>query len=147
MKVILQKDVPKIGKKYDVKDVADGYSLNFLIPKGLAVLATKDSLKKVEALRKDMEAERKVQEDLLSKNLHEIEDKEVIVKAKASDKGHLFASLHAGEISEAIKKSIGADISADFIVLPKPIKETGTHKIEVRASGKSATMTLLVEAE
>ncbi|MES2059563.1 MAG: 50S ribosomal protein L9 [Patescibacteria group bacterium] len=147
MKVILQKDVPKIGKKYDVKEVSSGYSLNFLIPKGLAKAATPEALKKVEELRKVMAADMKVQEDLLSKNLHEIEGKEVEIKAKASDKGHLFASIHAEGISEAIKKSIGADIPASFIMLEKPIKETGSHNIEISASGKKATLKLVVAAE
>lgn len=147
MKVILQKDVPKIGKKYDVKEVASGYSLNFLIPNGLAKVATPDALKKVDALRKIIEADKKVQEDLLSKNLHEIDGKEVSLKAKANDKGHLFASLHTHEISEAIKKSIGADILPDFIILEKHIKETGTHDVEVKAGDKSATIKLVVEKE
>ena len=146
MRIILLKDAPKIGRKYDVKEMADGYALNFLIPKGLAKVATPEALEKVEALRKELNVEKKVQENLLEKNLHEIDGKEVSIKAKANDKGHLFASLHSQEISNAIKVSIGADIHPDFIILEKHIKETGTHNVEIKAGEKKATIKLLVEA-
>lgn len=147
MRVILQKDVAGIGRKYDVKDVASGHAQNLLIPKGLAKAATPEALKKVEALKTEAEAERKVQENLLEKNLHEIEGREVPIKAKANDKGHLFASLHTHEISEAIKKSIGADIPSDFIILERHIKETGAHNVEIKAGEKFAKIKLVVEAE
>lgn len=145
MKVILLKDVAKIGRKYDVKDVASGFGLNFLIPQGSAKLATPEALKKIEVLKAEVDAERKIHEDLLAKNLHEVDEKQVVLKAKINDKGHLFAALHATDISAAIKESIGADISPEFIVLEHPIKEAGEHNIEVRASGKKATIKLLVE--
>lgn len=147
MRVILQKDVAGIGRKYDVKDVASGHAQNLLIPKGLAKVATPEAMKKVEALKAGAEAERKVQENLLEKNLHEIEGREVPIKAKANDKGHLFAALHPQEISNAIKVSIGADIHPDFIILEKHIKETGPHNIEIKAGEKSAKIKLVVEAE
>lgn len=147
MKVILLKDVPKIGKKYDVKDVADGYALNFLIPQAKAKVATPEALSKVNALKALHEADKKVQEDLLAKNLHEIDGKEVVMKVKASDKGHLFASIHSEDVVKAIKDSIGSDVISDFIHLAHNIKETGTHEIEVRAGGKQATVKLVVEAK
>ena len=146
MRIILLKDVPKIGRKYDVKNIADGHALNFLIPKGFARVATPEALKKVEGLKAEVEADKKVQENLLEKNLHEIEGKEISIKVKANDKGHLFASLHAQEIAEAIKKSIGADIHPDFIILEKHIKETGPHNIEIKAGEKKATIKRQVEA-
>lgn len=147
MKVILQKDVPKIGHKYDVKDVADGYALNCLIPQGKAKIATPDALKKIDALKFEIEAERKIQEDLLSKNLHQIDGKEVVIKAKANDKGHLFAALHSGDIANAIKQGLGADVSSEFIICENHLKEVGEHIIEVKAHNKSARVKLIVEAE
>jgi large subunit ribosomal protein L9 len=147
MKVILLKDVAKIGRKYDVKNVADGYALNFLIPKGAAKVATSEALKKIEVLKTELDAERKVQEDLLSKNLHEIDGKEAKISVKANDKGHLFAALHATDIVTAVKESLGADIIAEFIVLDHPIKETGEHTIEVKVGEKSAKLKLVVEAK
>ena len=66
----------KIGKKYDVKDVTYGYALNFLIPQGAVKVATPEALKKIDVLKAELEVERKIQGDLLSKNIHEIENKE-----------------------------------------------------------------------
>lgn len=145
MKVILLKDVQKIGRKFDIKNVADGFALNHLIPEGKAKVATDAEVKKIEILKKTLEAEQKVQMDLLMKNINEINEKQVIIKAKANSKGHLFAQLHTEEIVKAIKDSIGADIHPDFIVLPKPIKETGEHILEVKVGGKKVNIKLVVE--
>lgn len=147
MKIILLKDVAKIGRKYDVKDVSDGYALNFLIPEGKAKAATPEALKKIEALKAELDAERKVHEDLLAKNLHEIDGKEVLLTAKVNNKGHLFAALHATDVAIAIKGSVGTDIAPEFIVMDHNIKEAGEHKIEIKAGGKSAKVKLVVEAE
>ncbi len=147
MKIILLKDIGKIGRKFDVKNVADGYALNFLIPKGSAKVATPEALKKIVALKAELDAERKIQGDLLAKNIHQIEDKEVTIKVKANDKGHLFAALHSVNIAEAIKESTGADITPDFIALDHNIKHTGEHMIEVKAGGKTAKVKLVVETE
>lgn len=145
MRVILLKDISKIGKKYEIKNVADGFALNSLIPQGKAKIATDAEVKKLDALMKVLEGERKVQEDLLLKNLNEVEGKEVHMKQKANDKGHLFAQLHVEDIAKAIKQSIGADISSDFIMLPKPIKETGTHNIDVKIGSKKGVIKLVIE--
>ena len=147
MKIILLKDVAKIGRKFDVKDVSDGHALNFLIPQGSAKLATKEALKKIEALKAELEAERKIQEDLLAKSLHEIEDKLVTIKAKANNKGHLFAALHASDVAEAIKQSTGADVPSEFIVMDHNIKQAGDYKIEIKAGGKFVKLKLTVETE
>lgn len=144
MKVILLKDVAKIGKKFDVKNVADGYALNFLIPQGKAKTATVDGLAKVEVLKTHAESESKVQEDLLSKNLHEIDGKSIEISERANDKGHLFGSLHKERIAEIFSTSIHSSIEPSFIVLEKPIKDIGEHNIEVVAGGKRATVKLLI---
>ncbi len=145
MKVILLKDVQKIGKKFDVKEVADGFALNALIPTGKAKVATDAEIKKVEVLKKAIETERKIQMDLLMKNVNEIIDKQVTIKAKTNSKGHLFAQLHTEEIVKAIKDSIGADIHPDFIILPKPIKEAGEHNLQVKVGDKKVGIKLVVE--
>ncbi len=144
MKVILLKDVAKVGKKFDVKDVSDGYALNFLIPQGKAKTATTDGLAKVETLKAYAEGERKVQEDLLSKNLHEIDGKSIEIKEKANDKGHLFGSLHRERIAEILSLSIHSSIEPSFVVLPKPIKETGEHEVVIEAHGKKAVVKVTV---
>jgi large subunit ribosomal protein L9 len=105
MKVILLKDVRKVGKKFETKDVADGYALNFLIPRKLAEASTPSSMKKVENLKSRDAAEKKVQEDLLKKNLASFNGVTIEMKENANEKGNLFKGIHKEEIIEALKKT------------------------------------------
>lgn len=146
MKVILLKDISKVGKKYDVKKVSDGYALNFLLPKGFAKTATEGAMEKLEELKKVLEAERSVQENILAKNLHEVDGKTLEIKAKANEKGHLFAGIHKEDLPAYIKESFGADIDSHFIELPKTIKETGSYEVTIKALDKKAVMNVAVVA-
>ena len=136
-----------LGKKHDVKTVADGFALNSLIPSGAAEVATDGVIKRVEKVKKQEEAERKIKEDLLAKNIKSIHDAVVEIALGANDKGHLFAGLHAEDIAPLVKASTGIDILPEFIKLDKPVKEVGEHKIDVNVQGKSATFTLKVTAK
>ncbi len=146
MKVIFLKDVPRVGRKYDTKEVNDGYATNFLLPRKLAVVATAKAVAEIENRKKEIAIEREVQESLLLKNLEEIKDKTVTIKAKADEKGHLFAQVHKKEIIEAMKAQNHADIGEEFIVLEKPIKEVGEHEIPISIKGKKSSFKLIVEA-
>jgi large subunit ribosomal protein L9 len=146
MKVILIKDVPKVGRKNDIKEVNDGYAANFLFPKKLATPATEKAIAELNRKNKEILIEREIQEDLLLKNLEEIKDKVVSIKMKANEKGHLFSSIHKKEIVDLMKKEHRADISEEFIVLEKPIKETGEFQIEVSIKNKKTTFKLIVES-
>ncbi len=132
MKVILLQDVPGTGRKYDVKEVRDGYGRNFLIARNLAKLATPQAIKKIEEEKKIQEEERKIQEDLLEKTLAGLENLKITIDAKENEKGHLFAGIHIKEIREALKKQHHLEIPEDMIELNKPIKETGEHKIKIK---------------
>jgi large subunit ribosomal protein L9 len=147
MKIVLLKDAKNVGKKHDVKVVADGFALNSLIPQGVAEVATAKALARVEAIKKQEEAERKVRADLLAKNLKSLHDAEVTVTADANEKGHLFAGLHGAEIAPLVKEQTRIDVLPEFIVLEKPIKEVGNHKIDVKVQGQTATFTLHVKAK
>ncbi len=146
MKVILLKDVRKVGKKFETKNVADGYALNFLIPQKLAEVSTAKSAKRFDALKKQDEATKKIQEDLLMKNLNSIKDIQIELTEKANDKGHLFKGIHKEEIIAAIKKQTQLDITPEYIVLEKPIKQVGESKIEAKVQDKSVTFTVIVKA-
>src|SRR3989344_7519593 len=127
MKIILLHDVQKVGKKYDIKNVSDGHALNLLIPKGLAEVATPIALKKVEKLKMEDTAHKKIQEDLLLMNLKAIEGVTLEIKEKANEKGHLFAGVHKAEIIAHMRDDKHINLLEDFIVLEKPIKEVGEH--------------------
>lgn len=145
MKVILLKDIPGTGKKYDVKEIKDGYVFNFLFPKGLAKKATKSELAKLETMKKEVVIERKVQEDLLLKNLSELKGKSITVQEKANEKGHLFSAIHKNKIVEAMKKSHNIDINENVLALDKPIKEVGEFEIPIEIGDKRGSFQLRVE--
>ena len=145
MKVILNKDIPKVGKKYEVKNVADGHALNFLIPHGLAVAATVGALKKLEIAKTMVAVEKKVQEDLLLKNLKSLDGARIEIVEKANDKGHLFAGLHKEQIIPEIKKQTGLDVLPEFLVLDKPIKQIGEHSLEIKIQDKTAKFVVVVK--
>ncbi len=145
MKVIFLQDVPRVGKRHDIKEVNDGYALNFLMPRKLAEAATPKAIAELEKRKKNIEIENKIQEDLLIMNLEEIKNKVLSLKAKADDKGHLFSGIHSKELVEEMKKQHHADISAEFIILEKPIKEVGEFTIPIEIKDKKSSFKLVVE--
>lgn len=147
MKVILTKDVSKLGKRFDIKEVSSGYALNLLIPQGLALTATPDAIKRVEIEKKKIDGERKVQEELLAKNIQDLEAVTLTVVGKANAKGHLFAGLHTEEIAKEVQKQTGLQVDPSFIQLEHAIKEVGEHTIEVKAGEKSAKFKLVIAAK
>lgn len=147
MKVILLKDVPKIGRKYDIKNVADGYALNMLLPKKLAEIATPQAIKKVEEIKNNDLTQKKIQEELLAKNMEVIKSLSITIKGKANEKGHLFAGITKDNLILEIQKESRLSLDPELIVLEKPIKEVGEHKIPVVAGNKKAEFTLFVEAQ
>ena len=145
MKVIFLQDVPRVGKKYDIKEVNDGYAMNFLLPRKLAERATAKAVAQLEMHKKEIVVEREVQEELLMKNLEEIKNKTIVIKAKADEKGHLFSGIKNKEIVEEMKRQQHADISEEFIVIEKPIKEVGEFDIPIAIKGKKSSFKLIVE--
>ena len=145
MKVIFLHDVPRVGKKYDIKEVNDGYAVNFLLPRKLAVTATSKAVAELEIRKKEIAIEREVQEDLLMKNLEEIKNKIITIKGKANEQGHLFSAIHKKEIIEEMKKQQHADISEEFIILEKPIKAIGEFEIPIFIKNKKSSFKLVVK--
>ncbi len=147
MKIILLHDVAKLGRKYDVKTVSDGHALNLLIPKGLAVVATPSATQKIEKIKREDSAHKKVQEDLLLMNLKAIGETTLEISEKANEKGHLFAGIHKDEIIEKMRSDKHLDLLPDFIMLDKPIKEVGEHIVEIKVKDKSVKLKLIITAK
>jgi len=146
MKVILLHDVPKIGRKYEKRDVKSGFARNFLIPRGLAEMVTSQSAARVAKMVEQADAEVKIQEDLLEKNIESLERAVVVIGEKANDKGHLFAGVHKEEIAAELKRQGHIDMPSDYIQLQHPIKEIGEFDIKVKVKEKTARFKLKVEA-
>lgn len=145
MRVIFLKDVPRVGKRHDIKEVPDGYAMNFLLPRGLAQTATPKAVALLEVRKKEVVIEREVQDNLLLKNLEEIKGKIIKMSGKANEKGSLFSAIHKKEIIEELKSQQHADISPEFIILEKPIKEIGEFEIPIEVKNKKSFFTLIVE--
>ena len=145
MKIILLKDVAKLGKKYEIKSVSDGHALNLLIPQGLAIIATPDATKRIDVIKGKMEGEMKVHEELLAQNIKAIEKVTLEINGKANEKGHLFAGLHQTDIARELAIQAKIQVEPSFIQLAHPIKEVGEHTIEIKAGGKSAKLKLVVK--
>ena len=145
MQVIFLQDVPRVGKRYNIKEVNDGYAMNFLLPRKLAKMATPKAIAELEIHKKEIVIEREVQESLLFKNLEEIKNKVLYIKAKADEKGHLFSGIRSKELVEEMKKQHHADINEEFIVLEKPIKEVGEFEISIEIKKQKSSFKLMVE--
>jgi large subunit ribosomal protein L9 len=132
MQVILKENIKGVGKKYEVKNVADGYANNFLIPRKLAEYASPDAIKAAEIFKSTNDAEKEIREKLGQKQIEMLKGVEIILKKKGNEKGHLFEKIHPEEISEALKEQAKIEINPEFLVLEKPIKEMGEHTVSVQ---------------
>lgn len=131
MDVILRSDIPKLGKAFDVVKVKEGFARNYLLPKGLAVKATKASLEHIEKEK----VTKKTQEDKNKRQFQElcakIAGKSYTIPVNTNEEEKLYAGVSKQDILEAMKQE-GADIAEDNLVLAQPIKELGIYEVEIR---------------
>ncbi len=132
MKLILTKDVPPLGLRGDVVEVADGYARNYLMPRSLGITASRGALKDAEKIRATrLEADRKSRE-AADEVAQALSGTTVVVAARAADEGRLFGSIGARDVAEAIAKYTGITVPPEQIRLAGPIKEIGLHQVIVR---------------
>lgn len=144
MKVILKENIKGIGKKFEVKNVSDGYANNFLIPKKLAEYASPEVIKKVELLKANAIAEMEIKENLTKKQIEGLHEIKVTLNKKANDKGHLFEKIHIEEISQALKDQFKIEFDIECINLTSPIKELGEHLVQVEVGKNKGEFVLVV---
>lgn len=129
MKVILTTDVPELGNKGDVIDVADGYARNYLVPKSFAVKASTGALRQAEAMRsarEEFERKAKLAAEELAGTLT---GSRVVVAARAGDEGKLYGSIGAHDIADAIEKFTGVTIDQNIVSMSTPIRDIGLHEV------------------
>lgn len=131
MKVLLVKDVYKLGRAGDVKKVADGYGRNYLLPQGLAVLATPGALSQVEHIRTQAAATRESLNQELSGVAAKLKDIVLAFPARAGETGKLYGSITPQMIAEAIKAKTGVELDRRQLDA-QPIRTLGEHKVHVR---------------
>jgi len=131
MKVLLLKDVYKLGRAGDVKKVADGYGRNFLLPQGMAALATVGALKQSEKIRTDATKKRAVLNNEMGSVAEVISGLALGFGSKAGETGKLYGSITAQDVATAIKAKTGVEIKRQQIDL-QPIRTLGEHKAHIR---------------
>ncbi|HLA97345.1 MAG TPA: 50S ribosomal protein L9 [Anaerolineales bacterium] len=131
MKVLLTKDVYKLGRAGDIKKVADGYGRNYLLPQGLAVLATPGALKQIEHIRVQASAQRAVLNQEMGGIAERIQDLVLAFPVKAGETGKLYGSITPQMIVDAIKQRVGAEIERRQVDA-QPIRVLGEHSVRIR---------------
>lgn len=131
MKIILADDVDNLGTKGDVVSVADGYARNYLVPKGLALMASKGALKQAEQMRRAREErEQKVKEEAAGR-VSKLGATSVYISARAGEGGRLFGSVTKTDVARAILEQLGEDVDRHVIRLDDPIRTLGSHSVEI----------------
>jgi len=147
MKVILLKDVQKLGKKFDIKDVADGYARNFLIPKKMVKPASEAAIKALEAEKEAAETVAVLDLKATEEIVANLDGQEIEISVKVSEEGKLYGALTPLKISKALQEK-GFEIKKSQIKINEPIKEAGEHEITIEFShGLEAKIKIIVIEE
>lgn len=142
MKVILLKDVAKIGRRFDVVTVSDGYALNKLVPKNLAQSATPENIKRITHLASKMKQDREVQQGAFAELSSSMKDTQLEIAVDANPEGRLFQALKAEAIAQAVVTATSLDLGAEHVVIKTPIKTLGQHTVELVSGDTHVSITL-----
>ena len=146
MRVVLKKEVPGLGRSGEIKDVAEGYARNYLLPRGLATEASSGELKRVAQLRETAKAKQGRQHAEAEALAARLGALSLSFRLKVGPQGKAFGSVTERDIAEALSAK-GVEVSHEKIQLDEPLRSIGPHEVEVRlASGVRARLKLNVEA-
>ena len=131
MKIILQKEVEKLGAPGDVVDVADGYARNYLMPRGLAVKASKGGVKHVESLKRAYTARQSAAKTEMEAVASKLTGTPIKVRARVGEEGKLFGSITAAEVAAEIERQAGIAVDRRDVHLDEAIRSVGAHEVRV----------------
>jgi large subunit ribosomal protein L9 len=148
MEVLLLKDLSQLGRAGEVKRVAEGYARNYLIPRGLAVMATPGAIKQAEKQR-EAAARRQVKELSQAQALAQaLDGLTVTFQARAGESDRLYGSITSANIAEALEEQVGQEVDRRKIDLEEPLKQLGIHAVTIRLAPQAeAKVTVVVERE
>ncbi|MFQ6121517.1 MAG: 50S ribosomal protein L9 [Dehalococcoidales bacterium] len=132
MKVVFLEDVPNVAKAGEIKEVADGYGRNFLLPRKLAVLARAQVTNIIEAQLKKKDRFQAQTEAGMVELAQQLEGKEVVLQARSGAKGRLYGSITNADIAEELSKSAGLVVDKREIELTEPIHQVGDYEIPIK---------------
>jgi large subunit ribosomal protein L9 len=131
MKVILQKSVDKLGHPGEIVEVADGYARNYLMPRGLAVKATRGGVKHIDSLKRAHSVRVNQAKAEAEQVASRLASRPISVKAHAGEEGKLFGSVTANDIAEALHGQTGVRVDRHDVHLEEPIRSVGSHEVRV----------------
>jgi len=144
MKVLLCEDVKKLGWLGDVVEVSEGYARNYLLPQGLARVATEAGIKAIAEEKARRSEQRTLQGRRLEDAAKAVDGAEAVIAAKANEQGNLFGSVTAHEIAVNLRAQ-GFEVADEIVQLPEHIKQVGTHPVTLRfRDGLTATVNVVV---
>jgi len=148
VRVILKREVAGLGRPGDVKDVADGYAQNFLLPRGFAVEATAGEMKVLARARDAKQAKQDRAHADAEELAKRLSDTTLMFRLKAGGQGKTFGSVTSKDVADALKRELKVDIDRTKVHLPEPLKALGVHKVEVRLlTDVRANVTIAIEPE
>lgn len=132
MKIVLTQEVRRLGAPGDVVEVADGFARNYLIPRGLALRATKGTLKQVDQIRRSRELREVRDREKAQELATALAELQIKIPAKSGDGGRLFGQVTHQQIAEAIVKAGGPKIDRKRLHVEQPVKSLGVHTVHLR---------------
>jgi large subunit ribosomal protein L9 len=132
VKIVLRSDIESLGKKGDLLDVSDGYARNFLVPRGLAIRATKGAVKQAAAMRRNREVREAREREAAQALADQLTGRRIEIKARAGEGGKLFGSVTAADVVEAVLAQTGVELDRRKAHLAEPLKALGPHDVPVR---------------
>jgi large subunit ribosomal protein L9 len=144
VKIVLRSDVDHLGRKGDLLEVADGYARNYLVPRGLAMKATRGVVAQAEAMRRSRAARDTRDQEAAEELASRLQATPIRVGARAGEGGKLFGSVTSADLADAVRSQAGIDLDRRAIELGEPLKELGTFEVAVRLH-PNVTVALSVE--
>ena len=148
MRVVFIKDVSAKGKRGEIKDVADGYARNFLLPRGLAIPATPSAIKAAKTQSEERAQREARQQEEVNELLQLLEGKELHFKARAGAKGRLHGAITSAQIADELSRLVGFEIDKKRVELNEPLHQLGSHDVTISlAKGSEAKIKVNIEEE
>jgi large subunit ribosomal protein L9 len=132
VKVILRSDVAELGKKGDVIDVADGYARNFLVPRGLALEASKGAEQQAESMRRSRDVKDATERAAATEIATKLVPTPITVTGRSGTGGKLFGSITAADIVAAVQAQTSIELDRRQVHVEEPIREVGTHRVTAK---------------
>ena len=146
MQVLLRSDVAGVGRRGDIVNVSSGHARNYLLPNGLAVVATDGTVRQSDSMKKARQQKEAADRQTATNLIADLGKRQITVTAKAGNEGRLFGSVSAADVAAAIAAQTGASVDRKAVVLGEAIRSVGEHQVTIDMHGVSGTVTVSVVA-